>query len=362
MTASIIENIEALQDLRDDWITLANGRRSPLLEFEWHHSCATTLHCNDRLQVVVQRDDSNTVSAIAPLVILNKDRGTWLEYIGTSHLYEPAGMLYRDTQALQSLYRQVARSAYPVRLGRLPKDDPEMTKVPLRRLQSGLWLRTESAGTPVLDLKGVWRDFYESLSSKRRYDHRRALKNANAIGEMRFDAHRPTAEHTPQLLDAAFDIEDRSWKGRNGSSLRRNDKLARFFQVYASHMSSLGELRIFFQHIADTPVAMAICIESYDALWFLKIGYNEEYRQCSPGIILLMNIVNYCYEKELSRIEHLGTFEPWLSPWTSHIRPHLTHIHYPGNSAGARTLCGDIYRAILNRLPGKDHSIQSASH
>ncbi len=362
MTISIIENAEVMHDLRDDWAALAERRRSPLLEFEWHPSCATTLHCNDKLQIVVQRDDSETVTAIAPLVILDKDRGTWLECLGTSHLYEPAGVLFRDTHALQSLYRQVARSAYPVLLGRIPGDDTEMTKVPQRRLQSGVWLRTESAGTPVLRLKSGWRDFYESLSSKRRYDHRRALKNANAIGETRFDAYRPAPEHTPRLLDIAFDIEDKSWKGRNGSSLRKNAKLARFFHVYAAHTSSQGCLRIFFQHIADTPVAMAICIEKYDALWFLKIGYDEEYRRCSPGMILLMNIVKQCYEKKLSRIEHLGTFEPWLSPWTSYIRPHLTHLHYSGNAAGARMLSSDLFRVILNRFSGKSSSNQNAGH
>ena len=223
MTFSIIEKVGSLQDLRDDWTALAEKRRSPLLEFDWHHSCATTLHCNDKLHVVVQRDDGGTVTAIAPLVILNTDRGTWLECLGTSHLYEPSGVLFRDTRALQSLYQQIARSsARPVRLGRVAGDDEEMTTVPIRRLQSGLWLRTASEGTPVLELKGVWRDFYESLSSQRRYDHRRAMRNATAIGDMRFVSHRPTAEVTPHLLDAAFDIEDKSWKGRNGSSLRRN--------------------------------------------------------------------------------------------------------------------------------------------
>ena len=362
MTISIIEKVESMQDLRDDWSALARRRRSPLLEFEWHHSCATTLHYKDKLHIVVQRDDGGTVTAIAPLVILDKERGTWLEFLGASHLFEPAGMLFRDTHALRLLYKHVARSAYPVLLRRLPSGNSEIAYAPLCRLQSGLWLRAESAGTPVLELKNTWQEFFESLPSKRRYDHRRALKNALALGEMCFDAHRPTAEQLPRLLDVAFDIEDKSWKGRNGSSLRRNEKLGNFFRIYATHTASLGALRIFFQHIADTPVAMAICIEEHNALWFLKIGYDEEYRQCSPGKILLMNIVEHCYERKLSRIEHLGTFEPWLSPWTSHIIPHSTYIHYPGNSAGARMLCSDLFRVISNRISGKNHSNKSTSH
>jgi CelD/BcsL family acetyltransferase involved in cellulose biosynthesis len=359
---SVVENAEAMYNLRDDWVVLAEKQQNPLLEFEWHHSCATTVHGTDALNVLVQRDDDNAVSAIAPLVLLRKGKSTWLEFLGGSHLYEPSGMLFRDTFALQSLYRAVARTEHPVLLSRLPRGDTSLETAPRQRLQAGLWLRAKSAGTPVLELKSGWRDFYESMSSKRRYDHRRALKNATAIGETRFDAYSPVPDDVPRLLSLAFDIEDKSWKGRNGSSLKRNEKLASFFQVYATHTSSLGVLRIYFQHIADTPVAMAICIEKYDALWFLKIGYDEEYRQCSPGMILLMNIVKLCYEQKLSRIEHLGTFEPWLSPWTSHIRPHSTHIHYPGNSAGARTLCSDLFRFILSRISGKEHSNQSASH
>ena len=61
MTFSIIEKVGPLQDLRDDWTALAERRRSPLLEFDWHHSCATTLHYNDKLHVVVQRDEYHRV-------------------------------------------------------------------------------------------------------------------------------------------------------------------------------------------------------------------------------------------------------------------------------------------------------------
>ena len=227
---------------------------------------------------------------------------------------------------------------------------------PGRTLQSGIWVHRESAGTPVLELNSGWEGFYQSISSRRRYDHRRALNSATALGDVRFDVHCPTTEDASQLLDLAFEIEDRGWKGRKRSSLKQKDQLGRFFSAYALHAASQGALRLFFQNIDDKPVAMAMCIQRYDALWFLKIGYDEEYRRCSPGIIQLMNIVKYCCDNKLLRIEHLGTFEPWLSPWTTYIRPHSTHVHYPLNARGAVLLKNDLARLVSNKMSARTRS------
>lgn len=350
MSISIVASAEEMLKLREDWAVLSKLQRNPLLEFDWHYNCATTLHDNDAINVLVQRDDNDEISAIAPLVILDQGRGHWLEFLGVPRLYEPASMLFRDKSALQSLYRAVARSSHPVLLSRLPGGGDVGSVAPRRILQSGIWVRKESAGTPVLELKSGWEGFYQSISSKRRYDHRRALKNATALGDVSFDVHCPTTKDASQLVDLASEIEDRGWKGRKGSSLRQKDQLGRFFRVYASDVASKGALRLFFQSIGGRPVAMAMCVQKYDALWFLKIGYDEEYRRCSPGIIQLMNIVKYCCEHKISRIEHLGTFEPWLSPWTTYVRPHSTHVHYPPNARGATLLKDDLARLVAKRI------------
>lgn len=345
MTVSIVDCLDAMGELHDDWAALAKVQRNPLHDFEWHYACATTLHKNDALHLVVQRNSGDSVSAIAPLVLTRRDR---IEFLGASHLYEPCNLLYRDAEALLSLYKAVGRSRHMLRLARIPVGDPNDEIVRPRTIQSGVWLRVASPGTPVLELSGQWDDFYQSLSSRRRYDHRRSIKKASALGLVDFQANVPTRESALELLEVAIDVEDRSWKGRNGSSLKRNAALADFFRAYSTGAAARGVLRVFLQYIGNKPAAMALCIEEYDALWFLKIGYDEEFREYSPGILQLMNIIEYCFNNNIARIEHLGTFQHWLAPWMSHVRPHSTLVHYPFSLAGARVMAGDVARKASN--------------
>ena len=86
MTISIVDSAEDMLSLRDDWEALSKVQRSPLLEFGWHYNCATTLHDNDAIHVLVQRDSDDVVNAIAPLVILDKGSGDWLEFLGVPRL------------------------------------------------------------------------------------------------------------------------------------------------------------------------------------------------------------------------------------------------------------------------------------
>ncbi|MEQ8205887.1 MAG: GNAT family N-acetyltransferase [Woeseia sp.] len=341
---------ESLQQLRDDWQSLANVTRSPLLDHAWFDACANHLHANDALHVLVQYDNDDSITAIAPLVRVERERRTWLEFLGSEQLYEPAGMLYRDPATLPALYESIAKARWPVQLRRLPADPEHAALAPQRRLQSGLWMRATTAATAVLDLQDGWDAFYATLSSQRRYDHRRAQKRAKAIGAVRFQPYAPTADETPDLLDQAFAIENRSWKGQQGSSILKRPQLESFFRSYSLAAAAEGSLRVFFLVVDEVAVSMALCVEKYDALWFLKIGYDETYAKCSPGILQLMYIIEHCCANRTSRIEHLGSFEPWLAAWTSSAQAHATFVHYPLNLTGAGLLLDDIVRVVGGRL------------
>lgn len=346
----VCSDSEGLYSLRDTWQELAALRRSPLLDFEWFDACARTLHVDDTLRIIALYDDNNQARAIAPLVRVRRENVTWIEFLGSDYLYEPVGMLFRTTADLSALYDGIASLPHPVLLRRLPETGDGAAELPQHRLQRGLWLQTESAGTAVLDLDTGWDAFYKAMSSRRRYDHRRAAKRAAAIGDVRFESLAPGIDEAPDLLERAFAIEDRSWKGRQGSSLLRRPQLADFMRRYASSAAADGTLRLFFLHIGDVAVAMALCVEKYDALWFLKIGYDDTYAKCSPGMLQLMYIIEHCCTVGTSKIEHLGSYESWLSAWTSRVEPRATCVHYPANVTGLNLFAADAWRVARSRL------------
>ena len=66
-------------------------------------------------------------------------------------------------------------------------------------------------------------------------------------------------------------------------------------------------------------------------------------------MLLMMHAVKYGFEQGLSRIEFLGSYEPWLSVWTKNIRAYSMLLHYPPNIHGIRTFSGDLIKTIRSR-------------
>ncbi len=335
-----------MTELQDAWATLGNADENPLYAFDWYASCYDTLHGDDDLRLVVSRSHDGVVDGIAPLVRTRRGRTEWLEFIGASYLYEPCSVLATSSASRRDIYEALAHTSDPVMLSRV-----EHTPDPLpKSLRTGFWLRKDASGAPTLDLESGREAFLQTLSKSRRSDLRRAERRAAAYGDLNFVVDRPGENAVQQSLGLAMAIEDKSWKARRGSSLAMNPRLASFFADYCTRSATSQRLRIFFLKAGNTPVATAICLETSSAIWFLKIGYDEEYADCSPGILLLTKIVEYCCDNRIGKIEHLGAPANWLSPWTSYIRRHSTYIHYPLNMKGAGLMTRDIARSVGARV------------
>ena len=346
MSVTLITSVDELQDLKSGWTELSNRHRHPLLDFEWYACAAETLHSRDQLRTLVLRDETGRIDGIAPLAISDHHGAERIVFCGAPILGEPAGLLCRDNKILHRLYAAIADLPFHVELSRTIMNSKATVAPP--RFARGIWLVANSSGTPRLELDATFSDFYAGLSGQRRYDYRRATRRAESLGSIDFQFFEATARDVQSLLDTCIEIEDRSWKAMAGSSLKRRPDLNRFFRRYAALSVTGNWLRVFVLDIGGVSVAMAICIEKYGSLWFLKIGYDAEYRKCSPGMLMLMKIVEYCFDRSIDRIEHLGTVEEWLKPWTSSVQPHSTLIHYPMNLSGCRAFGKDI-RASLKK-------------
>ena len=64
----ICADYDAMQKLGDEWQRLANDHRTPLLDHAWFSACASSLHADDALHIVLQQDSNVSVTAIAPLL------------------------------------------------------------------------------------------------------------------------------------------------------------------------------------------------------------------------------------------------------------------------------------------------------
>ena len=96
--------------------------------------------------------------------------------------------------------------------------------------------------------------------------------------------------------------------------------------------------------IDDAAAAARMTVEFGERLWELKIGYDERWAKCSPGIILMHETLRYACEKQLKGYEFLGHFEPWQQRWPLQTTHHATVGFYPFALAGGLSFSYDVCR------------------
>jgi CelD/BcsL family acetyltransferase involved in cellulose biosynthesis len=102
--------------------------------------------------------------------------------------------------------------------------------------------------------------------------------------------------------------------------------------------------------IDGLPVAMELAVEEHGCLSLLKIGYDEAYRECSPGRLLLLHTLRYAMERRLSSLEMLGAAEPWTETWTKEVHPCVSIRVYPVGVRAQAVFAADLVSHGWSRL------------
>ena len=103
------------------------------------------------------------------------------------------------------------------------------------------------------------------------------------------------------------------------------------------------------------PASILIAQEYDERFWLLKVGYDEEFARCSPGILIVARSLQRAFENGLKSYEFLGAEEPWIQVWSTGSHPNLSILYYPFSMSGGIRFISDVccasWRRIL-KIPG----------
>jgi CelD/BcsL family acetyltransferase involved in cellulose biosynthesis len=263
-----------------------------------------------------------------------------LDILGGEELKEPNRFVWRDTAAMGMVVDAIASErTYPIRLSRL-SDNPCVAEELVARFKKAGWItRTLNMPYPYLRLRA------DSISKSLREDLRRARRKAERRGPVGFEV----AQGNEADLQRALAIQACGWKGRNRTAILSSPARTRFFESYGRSAAADGTLRLSFLTIGGKPVAVHFGIESADAYWLLFIGFNEDYRECSPGMLLLEETIGDCARRGLARYNFLGKEEPWIRRWSAEAQDCLVLAAYRPNIQGAIAVLSDALYLLNNR-------------
>jgi len=321
------------------WDELHGSLRGPMHERDWTKACLEAFQLEPYIVAVGPPERPR---AIAPLALVRKRP----ESIGVLQLTEPMDFLAADEAAAEELGEALARLRLPLFLPRVPAASPALRAL-RRALRQAIVIERPMGGCPMLALDKGWAEPDARLSSKYRTDFRRARRRA---GRIEAEMLAPTEDETPALVEAALNIERRSWKGRNGTAVLQLPGQAAFFRRYCMMKAHDGSLRLAFLRVDGQDAAMQIAVERDNAYWLLKIGFNERYARCSPGQLLIGHSIGWAAARGLTSYEFLGKEEKWIRVWTKEERPCVGLAIYPLRAASALAALQDAREFLKWKL------------
>jgi len=355
----VLSRASDLAGVAKEWDVLAEQFGNPLLGGDWFRICAETLYRESELRVVIVRS-KGVVCAVAPLVVIRRGGLEWLEMLGASKLYEPTGFLYDSMEALEYVVAKVVSLRMPMVLARIPAESP--LRILLERFAGMrcVVLAKLTAPAAYVSVKGKWEEYFRSISSQRRYDYQRKRKRMELSGQVVVRVECPDSiDALSHLLEEVCRIEGAGWKGRTGSALRSNEPIRTFFSRYCETACVRGTLRVCFLDVRGIPIATILGVEQGQRFWVLKIGYDEQWARCSPGIQITMETIRYAFETGLDGYEFLGSEESWQAMWPRERHNLATLVHYPVSFSGLQAFCGDCLRVLLSRITPATGTMQN---
>ena len=344
----LIESLEGLAGLRDEWNALADRCGAPLVDYDWCISCAEALHRGHRLQIVTIRE-AGVLEGVAPLVV-ESGGGPRLTLLGGSRLYEPGGWLFSSDRVLARLAAEVIELGPPLLLHRVPAESAICTVLPQVTRHRALTMVRAGASSLGVATRGSWAEYYASLSSRITVNLPRLQRKAErTLGTMKVARLSPNAQETRALLDTVVAVEDSGWKGRGGSSLKRQPELREFFHRYCQRAAERDRLRVTTLSFGDRVAAVELAIEACGRHWQLKIGYLDELAAYYPGLHLIEGSIRAAFAAGLDAYEFLGSAASWEQPWRPEVREYRMIASYPLSVVGMKAACGDVASAVWRR-------------
>jgi CelD/BcsL family acetyltransferase involved in cellulose biosynthesis len=288
-----------------------------------------------------------------------------LEFIGTTDLYEPCGLLFRSGNALAELVSYLVALRRPLYLQRVPADGGLVAA--LRSAGSGRLVSVRSASCNRVDLTGSWGAYLAGRSRECRAGFPRKWKQLSTGGKVTFESLAPDPDDAATLLDEFQRVEASSWKFGAGSAVTTRPHLREFFRELSRRFAARGQVRMCFLRCDGRAVAAQIGLHYGDRIWELKVGYDERWRAASPGRLLLWQMLRDAFTRGMAAYEFLGTGDGQQTAWSTSEQRLQTLVFYPYSIRGAVAAATDASDALIRRttqalMPAKGDRFAPRAH
>ncbi len=171
----------------------------------------------------------------------------------------------------------------------------------------------------VVDILHDWEAYTRSWSSNHRSAIKRSRSKLEAEGAVSVVRMRqPSDEELHTALETCFAIENKGWKGENGTSILTTPGLSEYYQQEARMMRDLGMLDLWLLKLNDQIIAFEYCHFSKGTCFSHKISFDPDFDRFSPGRVLrCMQLEQYHQDPNARLLDTLGVLCEAKAKWTT---------------------------------------------
>lgn len=304
MNVTMYDMPQAFEALKADWNDLLARSYTNIIfsTWEWQKHWWDAYQ-EGELLIIGFRSGGGVLLGIASFFIAKDDEGKKvLAFVGSEDVTDYLDLII-DHEHTEEVLRclsgvlQENRSRYDViRLCNIPDDSPTLTHfAPLLESFAPKVEITPHEVCPLFVLPKTLDGYFDSLDSKQARELKRKLRRAEGSGDMAWyivdDSHDLNAE-----LERFLKLMAKSHPQK--ARFLENPKHVAFFKVFMPVAYEKGWLQLNFETVLETPVATYLNFVYRNDLLVYNSGLDPEaYGALSPGIILLVNNIEYAIKQ-----------------------------------------------------------------
>jgi CelD/BcsL family acetyltransferase involved in cellulose biosynthesis len=123
-------------------------------------------------------------------------------------------------------------------------------------------------------------------------------------------------------LEEGLELERSGWKGAGGTAISQSAETWGFYTEMARTAAYNGYLSLYFLRLDGEPVAFQYGFRYEGRYYLLKPAYSEAHAECSPGQLLMSEVVEACIAQGVREFDFLGPDMDWKREWAHEERRH----------------------------------------
>jgi CelD/BcsL family acetyltransferase involved in cellulose biosynthesis len=321
----VVEEVSGLDGLRrvaPDWNRLVEQAAVPdfFQTWEWVESWLEAFCEPERLVALLVRDGSRLVAALPVQGLLPRRWWSGSRLLAAANKQTPqSGLLHTGPagEAVRAVLAHLRSTRRRVSLT-FPSC-PAGSAVFQGLIETAAALewgvtRKQMRNSPRLRITTDWASYLRTRPKHVRKEWERKCRRLQEAGRVEFVV--VAGEDVERAMDEVLEIERHSWKEDRRTSFTAEQGLARFYGTLARRCAERGWLRLHLLRIDGRPAAFTFAVSYAGELLALKTSYDSRLRAASPGIVLMLRVMEQAFSEGMTAFNLLGDASRWKSEIT----------------------------------------------